>query len=613
MTGYRIEGEAASSFRIISAPEGSTTELPVTLGPGVSASMWVEVEAARAELNEAELVLLTTGALPEVRVPLSAAGRTLPACQYTLAPSPLRIGPTELTRTRRRPVLLTNTGTDDCLLTGVRWLDDARGQVRLESPPAAGTVIPPGESLPLWVRHSPAVSGATTARLELSVSASASQAYPTVPLALEAIASSPIVASPLEVRWGALDGACPTARRSVGIHNLGDDDWTLEAPMLEPGSDPVFSLPGAAAQSLAPRRAIDLDVRLDTSRVGTFVGAILVRGRRSSEPAEVLARIPLLARVGSAAPHVEVHRQGGSADEVDILFVLDGSGSALNDREALADEVGILLARAAANTVDYRVGVISNITRDSAELCSASVGTLQESSPWGPAANKIVRPQSLPTPTAVLQSNLSLPIRGGNTFEDTLYAVVAAVSPSSLAGSNAGLVRPGAALSVVALSDEPALGFPQDMTLSPGSTLAGLRSAKGPGTANRVSFSAIVAPYPPGTCSGPSGYAASSGIYAELVRASGGSEQSICTTDWTQLVTDFTSTLLGVRDTFFLEYLASSTQLEVYVANSAVPAREASGTLNWSYDLERNAVVFAPASLPEPGDEVRIAYPVRCN
>lgn len=606
-----FEGADAASFRVVVGLDGAPSPFGRPLSPGESAHLWVEVDAVASGTLDATLRLPSNG--QDVLVALDGYARTLPECHYSLGPSPMALGPVPLTRAERRSAILTNVGGGPCLVTGHRWIDDAEGQVVLDETAPDGATLAPGESLVIPVRYTPRAIGEDSAELELSVSAYADRAFPSVRMSLEAVTDSQLLPSPLELRFGDVATGCQTPRRTLRIYNRGEAELELTAPVLEAGSAAAFSLVGAQGARLAPEGFVEVEVALDSSASGTYSGSIRLSGRVGST--ELAATVPVMARVAPGAVTVENFRQGGArGDTADILLVTSGSGSTYPILQEVASGFGRVFEAASREGVDYQLGVTSTFTGASdidGRLC-AGPAPHGYSSPDGPAETRIIHPGILPDPLAVLRSNLDWPLYGGLREVRGILAVRRAVSPPRLQEHNAGLLRDGASLAVLVVSPE------RNDFYNPGSGTRGvgwaeLRAAKGPGAMNRVTFSALVAPHPPGTCSSNLISADSAGDYSALVRQSGGLEASICVSDWTRLFQSLTPILLGTRDTFFLEGLPSSASLEVSVGGVSVPSRVASGALRWSYDLERNAVVFAPSALPEPGQTIQLSYSVICQ
>ena len=128
-----------------------------------------------------------------------------------------------------------------------------------------------------------------------------------------------------------------------------------------------------------------------------------------------------------------------AASTVDVLFVLDNSGSMDDNLNALNNEFPVFINQFVNLGLDYQIGVVSTDMDDPTHS-----GRLQ-----GPIITT-----STPDPIAQFASNTDVGT-DGSLDEKGLDAAYAALSMPLIANENAGLVRPGSLLTVIAISDEP--------------------------------------------------------------------------------------------------------------------------------------------------------------
>ncbi|CAN0595214.1 unnamed protein product, partial [Laminaria digitata] len=159
---------------------------------------------------------------------------------------------------------------------------------------------------------------------------------------------------------------------------------------------------------------------------------------------------------GSLLGEQEERFEQVSNGKVDLLFVIDNSGSLGNEQALLADTFPTLLQMARGEGIDYQVAVTTTDTNDEAgrlvHPSGARAGAFS-----GPSSLRIITEATLPSAEAQFRHHAQAsPLSGGGSRDEAgLWATYQAMSPVLLRGHNVGFVRPDAALSVVYLSDEP--------------------------------------------------------------------------------------------------------------------------------------------------------------
>jgi hypothetical protein len=281
--------------------------------------------------------------------------------------------------------------------------------------------------------------------------------------------------------------------------------------------------------------------------------------------------------------------------EVDILFVVDDSCSMIEEQTALAQNLGTFLQFAQAQQVDYHIATITTDDfGDGGRFLPLN----------GNPSDRVVTPQTQPSPEAVFAQNVAVGTVGGE--ERGLEAAYLALSSPLIFGHNAGFLRTEAVLSIVFVSDEEdhssrTVDFFTDFFLS----------IKGFSNSNQFTASAIVSESPP--CSGPGGQAPEAGTrYSAVQQRTGGIFQSICTADWSRALEDLSTTAFGFKSRFFLSNQPVVTTLGVFVDDVRIDQRSPGGTVNWDYDYGTNSLNFTSFATPEPGAHIRVEYTVEC-
>jgi hypothetical protein len=293
---------------------------------------------------------------------------------------------------------------------------------------------------------------------------------------------------------------------------------------------------------------------------------------------------------------------------VDILWVVDNSGTMSEERTLLGDKFDQFMSSLLASGADYHIGIVSTDTDDPTHS-----GRLQGSP-------KVITP-AIQDPQAAFAANVQIPETPSRS-ERGLDAVYLALSEDLLAGDNSGFLRANASLFVIVVSDE------DDHSI--GSThfySRWLEHFKGAGNENMVSFSAIVGQAPDG-CAG-----AEAGLrYLQVQGDTAGLFQSICSQDYGQVVEELGINAAGLRRKFYLSELPQPETLRVlnYSAGDAAcqsqadcPAdqecaaghhcadilAEAAGAEGaWVYEQGDNSIFFVRDFLPAAASQIEVRY-----
>jgi hypothetical protein len=263
---------------------------------------------------------------------------------------------------------------------------------------------------------------------------------------------------------------------------------------------------------------------------------------------------------------------------VDVLWVMDNSGTMSEEQSNvvanLADFVNVLDGFGA----DWQVGVT---TTDMDEEAGALVAPL-------------ITPYS-----ADVETEFATAVDVGATGsreEQGLLAMERATSEPLLSSTNAGLVRSGANLSVVVLSDED--DHSPDAVEVYETHLATLKGEGG------ALFSAVVGDLPAG-CASPYAAADAAERYIAVAEWSEGVTDSICRQDFSDTMKQLALTSIGLTDTFHLTQVPEPGSIEVRREDVLLYQREENG---WQYDAGQNAIVLDGYAIPGPGESIEVKY-----
>ena len=271
--------------------------------------------------------------------------------------------------------------------------------------------------------------------------------------------------------------------------------------------------------------------------------------------------------------------QDGTVD-VDILFVIDNSGSMGSNQTNIKNNFDTFINTFTVAGVSYQIAVI---TTDDA----AFVGD-------------VINP-STPDPVLEFNNQIDSIGTGGSAYEKGLwYSYESTNTGDASSGSSTGFLRSSARLVVVYVSDEP--DFSHQTYGSGGSTSmtysdysAHLLSLKT--SSDLVVAHAIAGDYPSG-CTTNGGAQFGEGYY-EVVGDLGGTFMSICADDWS-----VTMDTLARESMSQLSFALSGDPIEETI--SVTVDGYASST--WAYDESINGVAFSVA--PPDGSSIEITYAV---
>lgn len=566
--------------------------------------------AVEGEIQSIVRILSNDGDEGTLDVVVRGEGVVLPPCDFTVVPGQLDFGAVQRTRNLQRSFEIHNNGEDICLVTALRMLPGSDPAFTLVDGDVMSLEIGPGSAESFKVQFAPTNPGTHMGKVEFSISSPTSP-FNEVDL-LGVGADSTLLIVPAELNFGTIGVGCASRARTVTIYNTGSAAVQIDSIELATPVNAAFSivnrpspLPGNAL-SLAPGQSTSFDVGFRADEISAYASAVEINAQVAGQPVTYI--VSLDGRGSLDATQIDNFQQLGKP-KVDILFVVDKSGSMGEEQDALGQNFQAFIQFAEAQGLEYQLGVTTTDTDDEAgRLSSANAGTTSASSATGPGQNRIVTPQTQPNPSAVFASNISFTLVGGSAADESgLRAAEQALSAPVVFGHNAGFLRQDAVLSIIFISDEP--------DQSSGSVdfyINFFLSIKGFRNTNLFSASAITAPTPPGSCSGPGGSATAEGRYLAAAERTGGVFQSICTADWSRSLEDLSTTAFGFKSRFFLTNQPVISTLKVFIDDSELPQTASAGTVNWTYDFATNSVNFAPYATPEPGADIRVEYSAEC-
>jgi len=298
------------------------------------------------------------------------------------------------------------------------------------------------------------------------------------------------------------------------------------------------------------------------------------------------SRVEIRNPAAVPATQVDLFTQGPG--RVDVLWVVDDSGSMANQRATLAGNFERFLAALEQMQTDFHVGVITTNANDGGKL----VGAI-----------KVIGPNTADR-VQVFVANTTFPA-SRTRWEQGLRMMELALTEPLRSTDNAGFLRPDAALAVIAVSDEDdgSLGDPAYYARF-------LRGALGKGNENLVSFSVIGGTlpngcYPPGEQVYWGGLAEPATRYASVANRTGGIVGSICDASFEQTLLRISEAIHTLRRIFPLSLAPDPATISVTVNGAPIPRDVING---WQYRADTQSLSFLGNYVPPPGASLRITY-----
>ncbi|MBI4814680.1 MAG: choice-of-anchor D domain-containing protein [Deltaproteobacteria bacterium] len=587
-----------------------------------------ELEVVEVTFTPAVLGI-TTGSLvvrssdgdePEVRVAVEGEGADLPPCDYVVSPDPMNFGLVQVLHATTQGLRISNVGATDCVLQNFEILAGSSPAFKLAEGPLAELTIPAGESHRVVVEYVPPTAAIHEGVLDFYAP---SVTRPNARVGMRGVGStSSLLISPNELAFGVVGPGCATRDRPIAIYNTGSTGTAVVRVELGPQTSDEFELvglpstvpspPGAGA-TIAAGQSIEISVRYRARDLGPDAGTIHIFERARAEPYV----IPLYGEASANPVNEDLYEQL-ETPEVDVLFVIDNSGSMTEEQDSLTSNFVSFIQFADAQALDYRIAVVSTDVEDEfpGNGCPSPLLPMRPGSNSQGACGyfadgssdgvhdpdwRLVTPDEQPSPAAAF-SHLAHQGTDGSGNEQGLQAAYQALSSPLTTGWNAGFLRPDAYLALIFVSDE------EDSSPSSVDFYANyFRSIKGFRNNNLFSASAIVADAP-GGCNGND----PGSRYIALADMTGGIFESICTADWARALQNLGLSVFGYKSRFFLTNQPVAGTVEVFVDGVQVADRAPSGQVRWTYDRASNSINFQPLAIPEPGTQIAIRYSAEC-
>lgn len=556
---------------------------------------------------------------PVVEVPLRVVGGGAPTCNLVIIPNPADFGLVSRGGFSIREVDVVNSGTGNC---EVRSQEVAPLIPIMFGPPSFAITGPlqvaqvgPGSFNPVEITYTPQVFNSDVYVLRVT--------YFDPYLMEERVAEGRLVGvsgeSDIEVIPERLDfgavtsGQCASREERVTVYNTGIINICITDIYLDgPGCNEFFIVERPVANEegcIEVNRNIPADVILqyEPANLGGDECSLVFESD-ASDTQEL--RVPLLGEGVPDGDTTDVFEQV-SGREVDVLLVVDNSGSMSEEQQNLRDNIADFLQGADQFRNNFQIGVVTTdmtdesesgklqgnpriVTRgaDTARLVgnNADVGTSGDGDEQGLEAAQKALSNPLAFDTGIACNS------------DMDCVAPDACVGGFCGGHNRGFLRDTARLEVVFLSDEDdsspgTLNFYVDFLKN----IKGFRNEALLGTSMIVGSQGGRAQ----DCEGPGGNASAGRRWVEIADRTNGAVFSICDINFGTSLREIGDRAFGLQQQFFLSRPALANSISVTVDGRAVPGA-------WAYDEESNSVIFNDGQIPSAGSRIQVDYEAEC-
>lgn len=439
---------------------------------------------------------------------------------------------------------------------------------------------------------------------------------------------------PGELDFGLVTLDCGSPERRITVYNTGTGDLVVGEPTVDPvATPPVFVITavsnptGTWPYTIPPGGSMSMNVRFYARAIGATTGMVIiptVEGGAAGAPVTIALR----GEGTLDSEQTDVFDQA-SDPKVDVLWVVDDSGSMGPFQNLLAQNFPQFFTASNIDQADYHIGVTTTLTVDSSCIPDLQGNTNCDdhdmSGHWTACSgnDRFLTPTS-GDPEAQFSCNVRVsdhanvsPSRpASDSAEGGLRAAYNFLRAPKIddPAVNGGFLRDDAKLHVIMLVDEPEQSKgPVDLYVDFFKNLKGFRNSA------LVAVSAIATD--PGGCTLPDGTAVPDPgtRYKDVVDAMNGRFQSICASDWSTTLANLGLDSVGLQVEFFLSRAADPAALQVCVRDGSpqAPCTPSAMTSDgaadgWFYDASANSVVFNPASVPSRGSRIEVHYQAAC-
>jgi hypothetical protein len=439
---------------------------------------------------------------------------------------------------------------------------------------------------------------------------------------------------PGQVDFGLVTVGCGSQERCLTVYNTGSGELVIGQPTISPVENPanfvvtaVQNPSGQWPYAIAPGSSMGVCVRYYANALGAVTADLVIPTLEGGQEAPPVT-VPLSGEGTYETETTDIFDQFDDP-KVDVLWVIDDSGSMGPFQTQLANNFGSFFTASNVSDADYHIAVTTTLTTDGNcidpfgvqncplhEKCGLYTSCAGNDRFLTPASSN---PQGQFTCNAKVSTsgNVNPSRPASDSAEAGLQAAREFLSAPKIDDptQNGGFLRDDAKLHVIIVSDEP------DQSEGPVNLYIDFfRNLKGFHNNGLVAVSAIAAGENGCTLPNGGGNLPGDTRYPTVVDELDGRFQSICDSDWTTMMSNLGLDSLGLRIEFFLSRAADPVTLDVCVrAGGATDPVCTPQTLTsdgaatgFFYDPVSNSIVFNPGSVPPRGSRIEVHYEAYC-
>jgi hypothetical protein len=398
--------------------------------------------------------------------------------------------------------------------------------------------------------------------------------------------------------------SCGSEHRIVRVYNSGNGAMDVTSVYIDATSDSVFEITSVThggtalsapyASTVPAGDNLELQLRFFPTRISPAQhnGLLVVENTVTMQ-----STVPLRGEGTSNSQQTDVFEQVAD-NKIDILWVIDDSGSMSEEQTALANNISWFIQYADMLNVDWQMGVTTTEVNDAVSghiwACSGYSKIIRNTDADRVAAFSCAANVTFP-PNGNRRPNPS----GSDEQEAGLQAARIALDAPVRDNENAGFVRADARLAVIIVSDE------EDQSQGATSLYVDFfKQIKGFRNPQLVTVSAIAGDVPGGCAT-----ADAAPRYHDVVGQMSGQFDSICNNDWSRMLQNIGLDVFALRTAWSLSRPADPATIVVRVAGNTVSGNSTNG---WTFDSGSNAITFHGTAIPMAGQRIEVQYSALC-
>ena len=410
---------------------------------------------------------------------------------------------------------------------------------------------------------------------------------------------------PSDLDFGLTTLGCNAQQEKVTLYNTGSaNSFTIKSLTLAPTGAPFYIQAPPTPFTMAAGTQVPIYIKYKPTQAARETATLSIESDASNATSKNPYVTVGLAGSGTTNKHQTDTFNQSATPKVDLLFVIDDSGSFGFYQDQLSQQATNFVNAALKYNADYQIGVSSNdVVQQAAGGGESYPGDIYPGGLYGQPA---IISNSTPNPASAFSKNVKIGTNGTAKREaglelawDVLTAPANQLAPPQ---GSVGFLRPDARLVVIDVQDDD-----DESNATTGFYVDFFKSLKGQYNAGLVSFNAIGSfdqNGMPSQCiandTEPGGQR-----YYEVAQGTGGKTWSLCTVDWGAIADELALSAFAGRSQFPLSRVADPATIVVTLNGVA----EVNG-VDYTYDQPSNSLVFK--AVPAPGATIVADYDALC-